>query len=381
MMHYLNNAGAGLMSDDTLQAMISYYKQEQSLGAYQAARDNKPLLDEFYTSVATIINAASVEEIAFVDSASRGWNLAIYGANIARGDDIITLSTEFGTNLITIYDFATKVGASVHVIQCDDEGDIDLTIMEGLLSTSKNKTMIAVSQAAAQGSIVNPVIEIGHLAKKYCALYIVDGCQSVGQMPVNVQEMNCDAFVNSGRKWLCGPRGTGFLYVRKSAAINPTQLDLASADLILDESFSVQGVKVRTDAKRFEIWERNYAAVVGLTAAMSTIQSIGIDTISQSLSQKANSIRELIVSNRKFQLIGKGDSLSGIVGFYVKDPSMEERVKKVINEKGLTISTMSDWDCPLAFPRNGAETIFRLSPHYFTDSITIDLAREAVETV
>lgn len=378
MLHYLNNAGAGLMSDETLNVIMDYYRQERSVGAYQAARDNKERTDAFYLNVVNLINADSVEEVAFVDSASRGWNLVIYGANISSGDTIVTLSTEFGTNLITIFDFAKKVGATVKVIPCDEEGSFDISCLEDILGKATGSKMIAVSQAAAQGSIVNPVAEIGRIAKKYEALYVVDGCQSVGQMPVDVQTINCDAFLTSGRKWLCGPRGTGFLYVRKNANIKSTQLDLASADLVLDDKSNVLDVKVRSDAKKFELWERNIASVLGLSEAIFAMQRIGIEKIALALSDYANRIRAAVISNRKLHLIGRLDSSSGIVGFYADEPSIEDRVQRIFADKELIVSTLSDWDCPLAFPRNGATKIFRLSPHYFTDSKTIQNACNAI---
>lgn len=380
-MYYLNNAGAGLMKDTTLDAMVDYYKYEQNVGAYQAASDLKETISAFYRNTTKLINAESVEEIAFVDSASRGWNLAIYGVGLTQGDDIVTLSSEFGTNLITLYDLAFKTRASIHVIPCEIDGSFNIATIESILANSTGKKLIAISHAAAQGSIVNPVVEIGKLAKKYGAIYVVDGCQSVGQMKVDVQEINCDALVATGRKWMCGPRGTGFLYIRKEADISPTQLDLASADLIIDENQCVTGLKIRSDAKRFEIWERNVASVIGLSVAIADILDMGIQNISDMLLQKAESIRQAILSNVKLQLVGKVHSLSGIVGFYAKDPNDEGIIREELKKASINTSVMSDYDCPLFFPQTGITSIFRISPHCFTEDDAIQAVCNAIRAV
>lgn len=380
-MFYLNNAGAGLMKNTTLDAIMDYYKYEQVVGAYQAASDLKENILAFYSNVSKLINAENTEDIAFVDSASRGWNLAVYGTGLTKGDDIITLSSEFGTNLITLYDLAFKTGANIHIIPCKIDGSFSVATLESILATSKGKKLVAISHAAAQGSIVNPVAEIGQLSKKYGAMYIVDGCQSVGQMKVDVQDMNCDAFVASGRKWLCGPRGTGFLYVRKNCRIAPTQLDLASADLIIDKNQFVTGLKIRSDARRFEIWERNIASVVGLSAAISDTMNHGIQRISDDLLPKAELIRNAVTANAKLQLVGQEHSISGIIGFYAKNPNDEIVVKEKLQEANINTSAMSDYDCPLFFPQNGASSIFRISPHYYTESDAIETVCSVIKNI
>lgn len=381
MKHYLNNAGAGELSNITLNAMIDYYQYEQKVGAYQAAKDKKDIIDMFYTNVAKLINADDVGEIAFVDNASRGWNLAIRGIELSKNDVIVTLSTEFGTNLITIYDHAMKSGASVRVIPCTDKGKVDIQLLEKVLSEYRGVKVIAISHAVAHGSIVNPVEQIGVLARKYGALYIVDACQSVGQITVDVKEIDCDVLVASGRKWLCGPRGTGFMYIRNKTNIRPTQLDLASADLILNDDYSVTGVKIRQDAKRFEIWERNIASQIGLATAIDIILNVGLDEISRKIKCFSTEIRNAISKNPKLILIGSEESSSGIVGFITKKSDVEKSILDSFVKNGLTISTMSDWDCPLDFPKNGVKTIFRLSPHYYTNIETIELARKIILSI
>jgi cysteine desulfurase/selenocysteine lyase len=372
MSNYLNSAGAGLMSDKTYNAITNYLTLERKIGAYHAAAENKLLSEGFYINAAKIINAKSSNEIAFVDSASRGWNMVVYGVLLKEGDKIVTLSSEFGTNLITLFDRAKQINGSVSVIECDTKGEFSIDAFEQELKNGAK--LVAISHAVAQGSIVNPVEEIGVLVKKYGATYIVDGCQAVGQFPVDVQKIQCDAYMTTGRKWLCGPRGTGFLYVKHSSPFRTTQLDLASADLIFDKSSKVIGIEIRKDARQFELWEKSIANMIGLSSAINECLDENIEIISDNIQKLSNQLRSIASENSKINLIGKTISISGILGFYLKDFTQEEYLHNEFKNNGISISTMSDWDCPLHFPKNGSTKIFRLSPHHNTDEFTIEKA-------
>lgn len=373
----MNNAGAGLMANETYEAVASYLHLERELGAYCVATQKKVLLETFYTNAAQIINASSPTEIAFMDSASRGWNMVIYGSQLHAGDKIVTLSSEFGTNLIILFDYAKQINATVRVVQCNEQGEFSIDEIEDELRNGAK--LVAISHTAAQGSIVNPVEEIGRLAKKYGAIYVVDGCQAVGQFSVDVQKIQCDAYVTTWRKWLCGPRGTGFLYIKDFSLFRTPQLDLASAYLVFDDDFNVKGVNVRKDARQFELWERSYANMLGLATALDICLKQGIDNISARIQVLANKLRLSAQTNPNFHLLGKPVSISGVLGFYLKDYSKEEELKNVFIRHNIGISMMSDWDCPLYFPKNGATQIFRLSPHYYSDFSSIEKVCKIIE--
>ncbi len=380
MKNYLNNAGAGKMSKNTFDAYINHLNLERSIGAYNAANKAKLLLNDFYINAAKTINADQ-DEIAFVDSASRGWNIVVNGIELEEGSKIITLQTEFGTNLITLFNKARNISGELTIIPCDKDGLFDIGLIESELKNGAK--MIAISHAAAHGSISNPVYEIGKLAKKYNVLYIVDGCQSLGQMYVDVKEMNCDAFVTTGRKWLCGPRGTGFIYVRKSSKIKPNQLDLASTDIVFKENNTLQikDLIIRDDAKKFELWERNIAGMIALSTALKNLISNMEKNIFNKIQNKAIKLRKAVMDNPNLIIIGKLNSESGIIGFYLKDPTREKIVRTLFEKIGINISSMSDWDCPSHFPKNGVSSIFRLSPHYYTDNSTINKAIDVISKI
>lgn len=376
---YFNNAGAGIMSESTMNVVIGHLKLEMEVGAYKAATIQDESVTNFYSSAAKLFNADKKEEIAFIDSASRGWNLVMYGLHITKNDVIVTLESEYGTNLLTIYDISKQTGCSVNVVKCNPDGSVDIDSVDNALANGG--TVLAISHVAAQGSIVNPVVALGKIAKKYGAIYIVDGCQAAGQLKVDVQEIDCHAYITAGRKWLRGPRGTGILYVRADSPIRTPQIDLASADLVFNESRDAIGVNIRKDAKQFELWEKNIASLLGLANAINEYLDYGISRVTDSIVSKANIIRECIVSNPNLALVGSKNAPVGTAGFYLNDPIQERRIKELFENNGFIISYMCDWDCPICFPKNGVKYIFRLSPHYYTTDQDITALCQLIQSM
>ena len=366
-MKYFNNAGAGLMSDETYESIINHMQEERKNGAIAAANNKKIEVENFYEISAQLLNANS-NEIAFIDSASRGWNLIMYGIHIDKSCTIVTLESEYGTNLLTIFDIVKRTQCNLIIIKCEIDGSFSMTDVENAIKMPNS--ILAVSHVAAQGSIVNPVEKLGELAKKQGALYIVDGCQAVGQLKVDVKKINCHAYITAGRKWLRGPRGTGILYVKSNSPIRSPQIDLSTADLVFEGEKPIDLV-IRSDAKKFELWEKNIANLLGLRNAISEYLDYGIDKASEEISQKGNQIRKAIISNENLQIVGKKESLSGTSAFYLKNPKFEEGIKEAFSKAGFTISCVCDWDCPIFFPKNGSKYIFRISTHYYTNPTDI----------
>lgn len=377
MNHYLNNAGSSLMSHETINSVIDHLSLECRVGGYRAASMCELQIEDFYGLAAKLVGAPSSTCIAFMDSASRAWNMALYGLPLCDGDEIVTLSSEFGTNLVSIFHFASKVGAKVTVLECDPSGFFDMSELRKCLE--RGARLIAISHVAAHASIVNPVEEIGKLVAQFEALYLVDGCQAAGQMDIDVVEIGCHAYTATGRKWLRGPRGTGFLYVKESSLISPLYVDLASADLAFGNDGKPSGVTIGSDARRFELWERSIASMIGLKVALSQYLALDQNDVHARMRTASLDLRKCISANSNLKLIGNEASNSSIVGFYTLDPSREDALKRAFEDAEIQISTMGDWDCPMHFPKNGAGSIFRLSPHYYTEHDTVDLAKAVIQ--
>lgn len=377
-MMYLNNAGAGIPSDATFEVVIRHLELEREIGAYDAAKTARPEYDAFYDRAARLIGAKA-SEIAFVDSASRAWNVAIAAVGISAGGRIVTLASEFGTNLVSLFRLAERQSAEVTVVDCAQDGSFDMSEFE---RACDGASLVALSHSVAHGSIVNPVVEVGAVAKRAGALYLVDGCQAAGQLEVDVEAIGCDAYTVTGRKWLRGPRGTGFLYVREGSGLVTADVDLSSADLaFMPGTRTVVGVTTRSDARQFELWERNVAGMLGLSHAIQ--ESFGPTVVGTRpmIGELGDKVREAVVRNPLLSLFGEARSPVGNVGFYCLDPAHEDRVERSLREAGIVFSTMSDWDFPLQFPTNGATKLFRLSPHYYTPVDTVSVACEALDRV
>ena len=203
--------------------------------------------------------------------------------------------------------------------------------------------------------------------------------QAAGQLGIDVERIACDAYTVTGRKWLRGPRGTGFLFVQPEAPISPLYVDLASANLTFSSDGVPNGVEVRRDARRFELWERSVAAVLGLCNALKEYTELDKNDRFSTMRVAARSLRNCVARRAEFQLLGEVDSPSSIVGFYLRDPTKELKLVERFASAELQITAIGDWLCPMHFPRNGAKLIFRLAPHYYTSDETVRLAIDTIE--
>jgi selenocysteine lyase/cysteine desulfurase len=369
---YLNNAGAALPSDTTLRTQIEFLQDEAKLGATVAAAQAQQGVREFYDLAAELVGESDPTRIAYMDSASRAWDMALYGSGLSNGDRIVTLSSEFGTNLISLHHYAAQVGAEVDILPVNLDGTFDLARMRDLVEGS---ALVAISHVAAHGSIVNPVEAIGNLCRQFGTTYLVDGCQALGQFRVDVHAIDCDAYTATGRKWLAGPRGTGFLYVRSGSRFRTPYVDLANAALVYDGTVSV---RVNETAKQFELWERSVAGLLGLSSAIrETMRTLADDQLAKSWQDAATRLRASVVANPKLTLIGEPVSQSHITGLIAERNVMDHLLRE-FEQIHLAVSVMGRYDAPVHLP-DGATRIIRLAPHYYTPLEVVDAAIEVIE--
>ena len=372
---HLDHAGGSLMSMKTYQAAADHLRMEMASGGHVAARAASNSMQLFYSRAATVIGAKSADEIAFITSGSQGLNLIISGLQIKSGGSIVTLSTEFGANIIALSNKARQTGSVLKIIECERDGSFSMFTLEYELKNGAS--CVFMSHAAAQGSITNPIEAVGKLAAKYNVPFIVDACQSIGQLPIDVKACNCSALFACGRKWLRGPRGTGILYIKQGAPILPTQFDIASADLVDNNPLNIQTLP---NARAFEYWEKSVGNLLGLSNALDEFYRTSNSGGLKGISKNANLLRDTIAGNEALVLVGAQDSPSGIVGFYLRDPTKEQAVEKLFSDNKIMISTLRPYFCPLSFPK-GAGAIFRLSPHYLTKSNEISLVAKMLQQI
>jgi len=209
---HLIASGAGLMSEVVTTAMCEHLMLEQQMGGYEAHAARAAELDAVYDDVATLLNARP-EEIALVENATAGWCQAFYALPLSAGDRVLTCEAEYAANYVAFLQRKKRDGIEIDVVPSTASGELDVQAMEQMLD--ERVKLIAITWIPTNGGLVNPAEAVGKMARERDIPYLLDACQAVGQMPVDVQALQCDFLSATGRKFLCGPRGTGFLYVRK----------------------------------------------------------------------------------------------------------------------------------------------------------------------
>lgn len=360
---HLNNAGAALPPSVVTDAVIAHLRLEARIGGYEAAAQAAEAVDGTYTAIARLINCR-VDEVAVVENATRAWDMAFYSLPFTTGDRILTSSAEYASNAIALLQVAQRTGARVEVVDDDEHGQLDVRDLERRLDGTVK--LVAVTHVPTHGGLVNPAAAIGRLTKAAGVPFLLDACQSVGQLPVDVAAIGCDLLSATGRKFLRGPRGTGFLYVSAelAARLQPPFLDLHSATWEAPERYSVVA-----GARRFETWEGNVAAKIGLGVAVDYATSWGLPDIAAQVSDVARLLRSRLGEHAGVTVHDHGEHLCGIVTFSVRGVSSADvagRLRAAGVNTSVTTAANSRFD-PLA-----TENLVRASVHYYNTAEELD---------
>ncbi|WP_305094236.1 aminotransferase class V-fold PLP-dependent enzyme [Prescottella sp. R16] len=368
---FLDSAGSSLPPQPVLDTVIGHLRREAEVGGYVAADERADALTAVRTSVARLIGAAP-GEVALVDSATRAWNTFVGAVPFAPGDRILVSQVEYASNAITALRRAHDTGAVVEVVPSTPDGRIDLGALDDLFD--ERVRLVSLVHAPTNGGLVNPVREVVEIAHRYGALVLLDACQSVGQIPVDVTELGVDALSATGRKWLRGPRGTGFLHVRDElvAQLEPTSLDLHSAEWTGPGTY-----RPASDATRFELWEYDVAARLGLGAAVDYLLDIGIDAAATAIADRAGKIRRGLDAVPGVTVRDLGTDRSGIVTFTV-DAADPHTVRDLLARQQITVTVSGRSSTLLDMSARGLDSVVRASPHYFVSDDDLDRFLTAV---
>jgi selenocysteine lyase/cysteine desulfurase len=266
-------------------------------------------------------------------------------------------------------------GIVIKVIPNDEHGNFILSALEAAISPKTRLIAITHIPSTAGGMI--PIVEIGQIARKHNILYMVDACQSIGQIPVDVQEINCDILSVTGRKYLRAPRGTGFLYVRKAIQ---HQLKLSFIDGHSIEWVSEQDYKPLDNAKRFELYEKNRALVAGLAKAVEYALQIGVDRIWARIQLLAADMRQQLQEIDGITVHDIGDLKCGIVTFSVKGMD-SGTVKAKLAEKQINVSVGIAKSTLYYMNKNHLSTVVRASVHYYNTEEEIKALCDTLKTI
>lgn len=355
---HFNNAGASLMPAPVADYLCDFLREEEIKGGYETRSLRNAEIENFYTSVSRLLNANS-KEIAFVENATRAWDMVFYALPLGPGDKILTTVSEYGSNLIAYLHRAKQTGAEVVIVPNDNNGQIDVKALEQ--SIDKKTKLISISHIPTGGGLVNPAHDVGRIAKKHGIPFLLDACQSVGQMHLDVQEIGCDFLSATGRKYLRGPRGTGFLYVQEGwiERLEPPLIDQYAAELIDANTY-----EIRTDARRFENWERYFAGQAALGQAVDYAMELGLEAIERRVVDLAASLREGLQETGVLELTDQGAKKSGLVTFQHQRFDAEQ-VKMLVAKQNINVSTSSGSGMKLSYLERGLDSLVRASVHYY----------------
>ena len=369
---HFNNAGASLMPQPVLDAVMAHLQLEAHIGGYEAADQARAAIDHVYDAVAGLI-ACSPDEVAIVESATRAWDLAFYSISFQPGDRILTAMAEYASNYIAFLQIAKRTGAVVEVIPNDAAGQISIDALRNAID--ERVKLIAITHVPTNGGLVNPVAEVGKIARQHGILYLVDACQSIGQMPIDVEQIGCDMLSATGRKYLRGPRGTGFLYVRNTVLeqLEPPFLDMHSATWLTRDRYEMQ-----PGARRFEMFEANYAARIGLGVAIDYALQWDITALWRRIKTLAYTLRTRLSPLPGVIVRDRGVNQCGIVTFTVEDKSPQE-IKAALSQQQINVTVTPRAATLLDMDARGLESAVRASVHYYNSEEEIERFCQTVE--
>jgi cysteine desulfurase/selenocysteine lyase len=362
---HFNNAGAGLLPFPVLDAVKAHLDLEAWMGGYEAAERSRDLIEHTYSAISRLIGCQE-DELAVVENATRAWDMAFYSMRFSPGDRILTGMAEYASNYIAFLQASKHTGVRIEVVPDDEFGQISVQSLKEMIDDRVR--LIALTHIPTNGGLVNPAEEVGQIASSAGIPFLLDGCQSAGQVPIDVNKIKCDMFSATGRKYLRGPRGTGFLYVRREMIerLEPPFLDLHAAEWVAPDKY-----EIRKDARRFENWETNYAGKIGLGRAVDYALDIGVDAIWDRVRSIASRLRSGLAEIPGVIVRDLGAVRCGIVSFTVEGQDPEELRGRLFGQRfnvwySVRGSTLMDMD------RRGLQKLVRASVHYYNTEEEVD---------
>jgi cysteine desulfurase / selenocysteine lyase len=371
---HFNNAGSSLMPESVLHTQIEYLKLEAQIGGYEAADREHEAIEHVYDAAAQLIGA-SRDEIAIIENATRAWDMAFYSIPLNAGDRILTAMAEYASNYIAYLQIAQKVGARVEVIPNDENGQVSIEALQSMID--ERVKLISITHMPTNGGLVNPAAEVGSVARQAGIPFLIDACQTVGHLPIDVDEIGCDMLSTTGRKYLRGPRGTGFLYVRRAMLphLEPAMLDLHAAQWVDRDTFTI-----RDDARKFENWETNYAGKVGLAAALDYALGCGSEAIWERIQEVATRLRTGLAEIPGVTVRDIGAVQGGIVTFTVDghDPA---DIRRRLGAQAINVTASGVSSTRLDMEERHLTGLVRASVHYFNSEDEVDRFCQAIATL
>ena len=368
---HFNHAGASLPPRPVLNTVIAHLEREALIGGYEAEDEAAERLEGVYGSAAKLINAGS-SEIAVVENATRAWDMAFYSIPFAPGDRILTSVAEYASNVIAFLQVAER-GVSVEVVPNDGAGQLSVEALANMLDDRVR--LVAVSHMPTNGGLIQPAEAIGDVVRESDALYLLDACQTAGQLPLDVGKIGCHFLSVTSRKYPRGPRGVGFLFVSRNVCddLVPPFLDLRAATWTGKDRYEIRG-----DARRFENWESNIAVKLGFGTALDYALDIGLARIAERVQVQAQRLRARLDAIPGIAVRDQGRRKGGIVTFTVAGMAGAD-VQAALAARRINVSLSSVSSTRFDMEARQLAEVVRASVHYLTTGQEIETLATTLE--
>ena len=365
---HLLACGSSLMPNNVVDAITQHTQLEALMGGYEAEAKKADELNNIYDIVAKHIGANSYE-IALMENSTVAWSHAFYALPLNSGSKILTSEAEYAANYVAFLQRAKRDNLIIDIVPSDESGTLDINALESMVDEEVG--LIAISWIPTNGGLVNPAEKVGQIAKKYNIPYLLDACQAAGQMSIDVEKIGCDFLAATGRKFLRGPRGTGFLYIKDKwlSIIEPVMIDHFGAPWVSKNTY-----ELRKDARRFETWENSYALRIGLGEAITYADEIGIDLIHERVQQLARLNRKLLSEVKNVEVRDIGTEQCGIISFSIEEEKNPKKIVDQMSEAGFTIGSVDPESTLIDSEKRNLPTLLRMAPHYYNTEEEIEKA-------
>ncbi|KAA0970360.1 aminotransferase class V-fold PLP-dependent enzyme [Aureimonas fodinaquatilis] len=371
---HLNNAGAALMTSGVVSTVVDHLRLEAEIGGYEARNQQAERVENVYGSVSRLLNA-DPDEIALAENATVAWQWAFYAQTFKPGDRILTTTAEYAANYLAYLQVSRRTGAVISVVPDNANGELDPVALEAMID--ERVRLISITWVPTNGGLVNPAAAVGKIAKAHKIPYLLDACQAVGQIPVDVAELGCDMLTATGRKFLRGPRGTGFLYISRNLMqqTEPAMIDMYGARWAGGDRY-----ELRPDARRFETWEANYAARLGLGVAVEQAIAIGLPRIEQRVKHLAALLRAKLIEVPRVTVHDMGKDPAAIVTFTLDGLPATDVAARLLDNR-VNVSVSSPTSTPVDSTKRHLPDLVRASPHYYNTEDEIEAMIDIVRSI
>lgn len=355
------------MPEPVMKAIKQHLELESDHGGYEAAAMAKSRIQGFYQSLARLLKCEP-RNIAFAANATDAYSRALSAIPFRKGDIILTTRQDYVSNQLAFLQLVRRSGIAIRYADTLPEGGVDPNSVREMIKQERPR-LVAVTHMPTYSGLIQDVEAVGRICREHDILYLVDGCQTVGQLDLDMRDIGCDFFSATFRKFLRGPRGTGFLFISDrvlESGLHPLFIDLQSAIWTGNATY-----RLADSARKFELWERAHALVLGARAATEYALAVNPVHIEQRVCHLAKELRQKLELVDKIDVLDRGPALGGIVTLHV--PGWHpNNLKAVLDQANINCSLVHMESARFDFQERGIEWALRLSPHYYNLDADLD---------